>query len=870
MPMKFADRVQEEILNRGPLEAYKHLVAENDSQIRKATLGNGRDIATQRTLIHTGAVAHWAEKCRREFGYDRPFAVAALGGTGRSEMAPHSDTDFALLFDDSIDDNAFREELARQTMSSREFQTEYGFAFQPQPFNLDDMPKLEGKQLNAFVDFLPIYDPDQLGSRFLERIRATYDPFEHFLHVSSFWREHWGTTSSDAERLDAFDIKTAGLRVFQAGVWTLAGKDFVHSHEIYKSLPRRDLEAYEFLMRIRAFVHLRRSGPGQPAPGGVHPEDVLSFDDFTAFGEMLGPAAARDVFEFAGQVREKLLTARRRVERFTRGVVGQELKSGRRVSAQSTILYGVGGLRQTLQPSEQDPVARSRAALSLLVASQHYGVKIDPAELESTFRDAGDWLVPVPEVSFLFYEAQGSLADSFEFLAQLDGAEERLFPGHSKFEASIDDRVLSERNLMRGALVRRKIRALEEMHRQGRELQHDPLSAAKFTELSEQVTAPVEAAQLDANHLAAVKLALKTKRLPVTPDDERRRADQSLALHERFASGFSGLPLDHYFDQTLRGCQFSPEALRVAKYLVANRRAFKDWTTSSLPDAQHVSAFAEHCQDEPLLRTLFVFTCADRADWDSQQHNPTRWFNFRELYFKTRQHFSPKLEPLHLLRSAGYSPEELAVLRDFGDDFFSGIYRHHANRFGSHLVRMAEGQATEPKASILREGGSTILAVAAADYPGLAASITGAFWRDGFGVQQAHLFSSRRYRLALDFFHLAPNRSAAGPQLARAVEDAIRQQRYTQAGDEATLPPLSGHATLEEWRPGLYRLRCETANDVSAALFFLTCKIFLHLRGNIFGLAAHAGRGCSYVTIYHSLPADLPLLEAQKIVASWL
>jgi hypothetical protein len=80
--------------------------------------------------------------------------------------------------------------------------------------------------------------------------------------------------------------------VFLAGIWTLAGKRFLHSHEIYQTLDDpRDLEAYEFLLRIRAFVHSRRKGKTKRRPPGPHPEDVLEFDDFISFGELLGPEA---------------------------------------------------------------------------------------------------------------------------------------------------------------------------------------------------------------------------------------------------------------------------------------------------------------------------------------------------------------------------------------------------------------------------------------------------------------------------------------------------------------------------------------------------------------------------------------------------
>jgi len=61
---------------------------------------------------------------------------------------------------------------------------------------------------------------------------------------------------------------------------------------------------------------------------------------------------------------------------------------------------------------------------------------------------------------------------------------------------------------------------------------------------------------------------------------------------------------------------------------------------------------------------------------------------------------------------------------------------------GAHLVRLAGGSdAVGPKAAIIRDGTSTMLAVATRDYRGLAASISGALWQSQVELRQAHLFS---------------------------------------------------------------------------------------------------------------------------------
>lgn len=850
---------------------FQSLIAENDALILGPELENGRAIASARTAVYTRLVGDWAAEQRRGFGYDKPFAVVALGGTGRAEMSPCSDNDFAFLFEDAIEGNPFLLELQRQVLHSDEFEKRHGFVCLALPFSLDDVVNLSGKQLNSFLDMRAVYDPEGLAEAFRERIRSTFDPFEHFLHVRGFWKDQWEKAAGESERLDRFDIKNEGLRVFLAGIWTLAGRQFLHSHEIYRALEDPgDLEAYEFLMRIRSFVHLRHRGPRQPSAGGNHPEDVLGFEDFLSFGELLGPAAGeRSRVEFANDVRARLLSARRRVALFARGVIARELKDGRAVGPGNPIVYGAGGLYHATAQECRTPRDKSRAALSLLLASQRYGVPIDPSELQTTFRNAGAWFERVPELSALFYESRGSLADSFEFLSRLDGVEERLFPGYAKFEASLDERVRAERKSLRSALERRKLQALDRLVREGRLRVASAISAKELADPDQGALAAVEAAALDADHLAGVKLALKTKRLPVTDDDLAARNDRGRTPDEQYSSGFSGIPLADYYAPFASECDFPPEALRLVEFLVANRRVFKERSEAGLNDVRQIDEFARLCQDEPRLRSLFVFTCADRAEWESEQTDPTRWFNTRELYVKTLLRFRPAADPTRVLALAGYSPAQLNILRDFGDDFFGGIYRPYAIRFGAHLVRLAEEpNDPSPKASILREGTSTMLGIAARDYRGLAATISGALWHRHIDMNQAHLFSAMHHRLALDFFHLAPRERGSMSEVSRFVEDAIRRRLFIADADEEDLPRIVGSASLREWRQGLHCLRFETSQKADGLVYVLTYKIFRHLRGDIFGLSAQAVRGRAYVSVYHRPPPGLSLAQAQEITAA--
>src|SRR5438034_10043111 len=91
--------VLEQVSRVGAIETFIQFIAANDALIRGTDLENGQLIAAKRSAVYTGLVALWAAEQHQSFGYTKPFAVVALGGTGRDEIAPYSDNDFAFLFD---------------------------------------------------------------------------------------------------------------------------------------------------------------------------------------------------------------------------------------------------------------------------------------------------------------------------------------------------------------------------------------------------------------------------------------------------------------------------------------------------------------------------------------------------------------------------------------------------------------------------------------------------------------------------------------------------------------------------------------------------------------------------------------------------
>jgi hypothetical protein len=173
----------------------------------------------------------------------------------------------------------------------------------------------------------------------------------------------------------------------------------------------------------------------------------------------------------------------------------------------------------------------------------------------------------------------------------------------------------------------------------------------------------------------------------------------------------------------------------------------------------------------------------------------------------------------------------------------------------------------------IRIGSSEVLAIATLDHPGIAASISGALWKRGARLSQAHLFSARKHGIALDFFHLAPASSDEPGELDTAlpgtVRDAIVDRLYVGAADEAALPDLAQNITLEATASGHHHLRAETAEDVGGLIYFLACKAHRQLGADIYGLAAHTGVGHVWVSVYLGLPEVVPLEQAKEIVGGW-
>lgn len=383
----------------------------------------------------------------------------------------------------------------------------------------------------------------------------------------------------------------------------------------------------------------------------------------------------------------------------------------------------------------------------------------------------------------------------------------------------------------------------------------------------------MEAASLDADALAAVKLALKTKRLPLTDDDLASRNDTSRPLYERYSSGISGIPLDDYFKRYVECSGLTAETLALTEFLIRHRRAFREAARIGFNSKAHVARFVDRRQSEAWLRALYVFTQADQAEWapaDVQPAHRAAGFNIRELYVKAMATYHPPVNVAQQLVREGFTPDHLDILEEFRG-VFSGAYGRLSNRFFAHLVDLAEDPNKGPLVRLISDGPSTIIGVAAKDYRGLAASITGGLAAQGIPLLQAHLFSGKRYGLVLDFFHIVVPDRAEGSEVATQLNTLIRDQHVPGELSENTPSdssvPFEGKVSFRRWdNSGRYQLQVETEDQAVGLMHALTSRIYRFLEANIFGLTAYTAGETAYASVYLELPEHLSFPEAAAIV----
>lgn len=205
-------------------------------------------------------------------------ALIAVGGTGRAEISPYSDTDLLFLYEPQIAD-AYTELTSRIVRDCWDVGLKLGHAVRTIPESIS-MARQEPQVATALVDSRRLLGSDELASRLARQFHRRVVRGRLKAYISDCIaarlaeREEYGATVFQLEP----DVKRSlgGLRDIHLVRWLGYG---IHSGTDLNSLrlcgaldkaEARDLaEAYEFLMRVRADLHFHAN----------RPQDVLIRDE---------------------------------------------------------------------------------------------------------------------------------------------------------------------------------------------------------------------------------------------------------------------------------------------------------------------------------------------------------------------------------------------------------------------------------------------------------------------------------------------------------------------------------------------------------------------------------------------------------------
>ncbi|HLC87187.1 MAG TPA: hypothetical protein VJH65_02855 [Candidatus Nanoarchaeia archaeon] len=786
--------------NLGPFNAFEKAIHCNNSRILDGSL-SGFEIVHERSLIYDIFIKRWFDNLQNEFFSKKEknskFALLAVGGYGRREMNPNSDVDLKLIVNNL---EGITEEFAEAYKESIIYGAEQKYFLDSHSalvHQISDLQSFTEKELNQFLDMRFLAGSRDFADEINETFKKNYNSLELFLHNVAFLEEVQQKYPHSIDNIEVCNLKkgVGCLRNFQVAMWMEASEHFIPITQIYHSreVPEEVLGSYEFLLQLRSWLNLNKQkkrgdfGFTQQKKETDHiNDDLLKRDDFAALNE---------------DVRERLLFARRKIYQFAQSKMYEKLNKG--VFLGNEILYGFQGLYFKEKTTNETAEERNKKLFSLLLISQRRGLQINPAEYLSTLKSVHEWIEPNSIFVELLKE-KGSFYNTVQKLFELN-ALEKLLPGYSKLESSINDVQCRASNLTEGGFARQKIATLEKL----------------ISEESPTSSFAKEYSLLSQDYTAAIKLALLIKRIPYI-DEEMK--------------GVYSIDLKNYIKRLGDMYSFPQEILEMAYFLVRNHSLLIDIGKSRLNDHATVTDLVEKCRDVNYLRSLFLFTHADYG-FVEKKDEPHLWQNIEELKTKATNRILGRREELP------YDPlaldeEGQSIAEDLGSDFRSGRYANQIMTWVPLLQKVDSNKKPIVRAYYMNN--ADIMNIISVDYPGLLAVIAGIFCEEDVNIRQAHAYSLSGHNLALDFFDFVPPKKSI-KELMNKLESAIANKTFIYRNPEEILRSLSKDVSLEHLqRQGYYKLCFKCEQNRPGILYALTRVLHDKIEANIYSLSAYS------------------------------
>ncbi|MBI2646900.1 hypothetical protein HYW99_00310, partial [Candidatus Woesearchaeota archaeon] len=399
--------------------------------ILSSTLQNGFEITKQRAILLDAVVRYFYQNTGLS---NDNVLLAACASYGREETTPNSDTDLVLVFR-RLDKHVNSLWHALQDFYTMHPQIKGNIVI----YDLDEaLPERDDKHViqTSLLDLRPIAGNFNLEHNVREQLKAYVNPLEFVLAKSGELKEQQHKFPRKIENLKSFNIKygIGGLRYFNTAVWLQAIENFESSRYVYSKVPADVMEAVGILLKVRAWLNLRK-GP----PPGILSNDELSYDDFIEFRKYFGDDSVR-----------VYLSARKVIERYTEMVIGQKT-----VTIDGGVEYRHSSLRFSRMPNFNENIA----FYTLLLNAQKYGLDVSSDEDHNLLARAHDFVQPHPVFLDLF-SVRGSLSRTLRYLQSFNVLG-KLVPGFSDLEFSLFEPTHRNRGITREGQAIRRIENLE-------------------------------------------------------------------------------------------------------------------------------------------------------------------------------------------------------------------------------------------------------------------------------------------------------------------------------------------------------------------------------------------------------------------------